>query len=86
MPEKRSFESHISADLPIKNKAEDRLNRSGFCNARCLCIWAVSLATKPGLCEDLKNWKSVLRAPTGEEVAFETMIGLAQWAASRALA
>jgi len=48
-------------------------------------IWAVSLATKPGLSEELKNWKSVLRAPTGEEVAFETMIGLARWAAARAL-
>jgi hypothetical protein len=56
-----------------------------LCNSRCLCIWAVSLATKPGLSEDLKNWKSILRAPTGEEVAFETMIGLARWAAARAL-
>ena len=25
-----------------------------LCNARCLCIWAVSLATKPGLSEELK--------------------------------
>jgi hypothetical protein len=46
---------------------------------------AVSLATKPGLSEDHKNWKSVLRGPTGEEVAFETMIDLARWAAARAL-
>jgi hypothetical protein len=41
-----------------------------LCNARCLCIWAVTLATKPGLSDDLKNRKSVLRGPTGEEVAF----------------
>jgi hypothetical protein len=27
-----------------------------LCNARCLYIWAVSLATEPGLSEDLKNW------------------------------
>jgi hypothetical protein len=45
----------------------------------------VSLATKPGLSEDLKNWKSVLTAPSGEEVTFETLIGLARWAAARAL-
>jgi hypothetical protein len=45
----------------------------------------VSLATKPGLREDLKNWKSVLTAPSGEEVTFETLIGLARWAAARAL-
>jgi hypothetical protein len=56
-----------------------------LCNARCLCIWAVTLATKPGLSEELKNRKSVLGGPIGEEVAFETMIGLARWAAARAL-
>ena len=56
-----------------------------LCNARCLCIWAVMLATKPALSEDLKNRKSVLRGPTGEEVAFETMIGLARWATTHAL-
>jgi hypothetical protein len=56
-----------------------------LCNARCLCIWAVSLATKPGLSEELKARKLVLKVPAGEELVFETIIGLARWASSHAL-
>jgi hypothetical protein len=41
-----------------------------LCNARCLCIWAVTL---------------VLKVPAGEELVFETIIGLARWASSHAL-
>jgi hypothetical protein len=37
-----------------------------LCNARCLCIWAVSLATKPGLSEELKTRKLVLKCPPGK--------------------
>jgi hypothetical protein len=54
-------------------------------NARCLCIWAVSLATKPGLSEELKARRLVLKVPAGEELVFETIIGLARWASSHAL-
>ena len=43
-----------------------------LCNARCLCIWAVSLATKPGLSEELKTRRLVLKVPAGEEFVFET--------------
>jgi hypothetical protein len=39
------------------------------CNTRCLCIWAVSLATKPGLSEELKTRKLVLKVAVGEEQA-----------------
>jgi len=56
-----------------------------LCNARCLCIWAVSLATKPGLTEELKVRRLVLKVPAGEELVFETIIGLARWASSHAL-
>ena len=56
-----------------------------LCNARCLCIWAVLLATKPGLSEELKARKLVLKVPAGEELVFETIIGLARWASSHAL-
>ena len=56
-----------------------------LCNARCLCIWSVSLATKPGLSEELKARKLVLKVRAGEELAFETIIGLARWASSHAL-
>jgi hypothetical protein len=56
-----------------------------LCNARCLCIWAVSLATKPGLSEELKTRKLVLKVPAGEEQVFQTIAGLARWASSHAL-
>jgi|ERR1039457_278114 hypothetical protein len=56
-----------------------------LCNARCLCIWAVSLATKPGLSEELKARRLVLKVPTQEELVFETIAGLARWACSHAL-
>ena|ERR1035437_2235751 len=56
-----------------------------LCNARCLCIWAVSLATKPGLSEELRARRLVLKVPAGEDLVFETIIGLARWASSHAL-
>ena len=42
-----------------------------LCNARCLCIWAVSLATKPGLSEEIKARRLVLKLPAGEELVFD---------------
>ena len=56
-----------------------------LCNARCLCIWAVTLATKPGLSEELKARRLVLKVPAGEELVFESIAGLARWASSHAL-
>ena len=56
-----------------------------LCNARCLCIWAVSLATKPGLTEELKVRRLILKVPAGEELVFETITGLARWASSHVL-
>ena len=56
-----------------------------LCNARCLCIWAVSLATKPGLSEERKIGRRVLKVPDGEELVFETITELARWASSHAL-
>jgi hypothetical protein len=43
------------------------------------------LATKPGLSEELKVRRLVLKVPAGEELVFETIIGLARWASSHAL-
>jgi hypothetical protein len=56
-----------------------------LCNARCLCIWSITLATKPGLSEELKARRLVLKAPAGEKLVFETIAGLARWASSHAL-
>jgi hypothetical protein len=43
------------------------------------------LATKPGLSEELKVRRLVLKVPAGEELVFETITGLARWASSHAL-
>lgn len=56
-----------------------------LCNARCLCIWSITQATKPGLSEELKARRLVLKVAAGEELVFETIIGLARWASSHAL-
>lgn len=56
-----------------------------LCNARCLCIWVVSLATKPGLSEELKIRRLVLKVSAGEEFVSETIAGLARWASCDAL-
>jgi hypothetical protein len=56
-----------------------------LCNARCLCIQAVSLATKPGLSEEHKIRRLVLKVPAGEEFVFKTSAGLARWANTHAL-
>ena len=56
-----------------------------LCNARRLCNWAVTLATKPGLSEELKARRLVLKVPAGEELVFESIAGLARWASSHAL-
>jgi hypothetical protein len=57
-----------------------------LCNARCLCIWAVSLATKPGLSQELQARRLVLKVPGGKERAFPTMTGLNKGEAQNSLA
>jgi hypothetical protein len=41
-----------------------------FCNARCLCIWAVQLATRPNLADGRKLPGVQLTRPTGEQRTF----------------
>jgi hypothetical protein len=63
MSEKRSFESHISADLPIKDKAEDRLNRGGFAEALANVIrsWRDKPSLVIGLFGDWGSGKTSLK-------------------------
>jgi hypothetical protein len=56
-----------------------------LCNPRCLCIWAVLLATRPSLDEMIKNQRLRLRLPSMEEQSFEDISKLALWAAAHAL-
>jgi len=63
MSEKRSFESHISADLPIKDKLEDKLNRDGFAEALANVIksWRDKPSLVVGLFGDWGSGKTSLK-------------------------
>ena len=56
-----------------------------LCNARCLCIWAVMLVTKPNLPEKGQLRSFVLTDPLGQNRRFKDLLELAQWAAATAL-
>ena len=56
-----------------------------LCNARCLCLWAMALATKPNLSAALKTQPLTLRPSHGDELAFDSLKALATWAAAHAL-
>lgn len=63
MSEKRSLESHISADLPIKRREEDRLNRGAFADALANVIrsWRGKPSLVVGLFGDWGSGKSSLK-------------------------
>jgi len=71
MSEKRSFESHISADLPIKAKEEDRLNRTSFAEALANIIrsWRDKPSLVIGLFGDWGSGKSSLKNLVLESIA-----------------
>lgn len=63
MPEGRTIGSHISADLPIKFREQDRLNRSGFAEALANIIrsWRDKPSLVIGLFGDWGSGKSSLK-------------------------
>ena len=56
-----------------------------LCNSRCLCLWAITLATKPGLADELKTQRLKLETPNAKEIEFESIIDLARWASANVL-
>ena|ERR1700722_431970 len=56
-----------------------------FCNARCLCIWAVQLATRPNLADGRKLPGVQLTQPTGEQRTFADVGELAKWSVANAV-
>jgi hypothetical protein len=56
-----------------------------FCNARCLCIWTVQLATRPNLADGRRLPGVRLTHPTGEQRTFADVGELAKWSVSNAL-
>ena len=56
-----------------------------LCNARCLCLWSMTLATKPGIPEEIRTQSLKLNTPNFDELQFESIVELARWAAINAL-
>ncbi len=56
-----------------------------FCNARCLCISSVLLATKANLPEEQKTLNLDLVKPGGTRLHFVDVKELARWAVENAL-
>lgn len=56
-----------------------------FCNARCLCLWAVYFVTNPHRPEDQKNVTCELTMPSGERRRFKDFLEAAQWSVANAL-
>ncbi len=56
-----------------------------FCNARCLCLWAVHFVTNPRRPEEEKLIACELIMPSGELRKFSDLIEVAQWSAANVL-
>jgi hypothetical protein len=56
-----------------------------LCGPRCLCIWAVLLATRPSLDEQIAKQTLTLKLPNTEEKSFDNISELALWATAHAL-
>lgn len=89
MPEKRPFESHISADLPIKDQSEDKLNRSSFAEALANIIrsWRDKPSLVIGLFGDWGSGKTslknlVLKALARDEEKSPYIVEFSPWQVS----
>lgn len=56
-----------------------------FCNARCLCLWAVSFVTNPRRSKEQKMAPCELTLASGERRKFNDFVAVAQWGAANAL-
>ena len=56
-----------------------------FCNARCLCLWAVQFVTKRARSDEEKARAIKMTTQTGARRIFANVLELAQWSAANAL-
>jgi hypothetical protein len=56
-----------------------------FCNARCLCLWAMHFVTNPRRSEEQKRVACELTMPSGERRKFTDFIEATQWSAANTL-
>ena len=82
----RGFRANAEVPPPLrKDEVVDDGGEVYLCNARCLRIWSVLLATKPGLDDKMKTQKLILKFPSGTEKSTDAISGLALWATAEAL-
>ena len=83
---KRRICSYDMAEVPPEGYvlAEEQ-GEMYFCNARCLCLWAVHFVTNPRRSEEQKRIACELTMPSGERRKFTDFIEAAQWSAANAL-
>lgn len=56
-----------------------------FCNARCLCVWAVQLATRPASTIEKTSGGFFFIASTCTRINFKGMADVARWAVENSL-
>ena len=69
----------------VKSNSPETEGEMYFCNARCLCIWAVQLATRPNSADGRKLPGVLMTQPTGERRTFADVGELAKWSVANAL-
>jgi hypothetical protein len=83
---KRRVCSFDMADVPPDGYVlSEEQGEMYFCNARCLCLWAVHFVTNPRRSEEQKRTACELTMPSGERRSFADFIEAAQWSAANAL-
>ncbi len=83
---KRRICSYDMVEVPDESYVvTDDVGEIYQCNPRCLCIWAVLLATRPNLDEKIKGQSLRLKLPSREEKSFDDISALALWATAHAL-
>ena len=83
---KRRLCSYDRSEVPPESYwLDDAQAAVYFCNARCLCVWSILLATKANLPEEQKTLNLDLVRPGGARLHFVHVRELARWAVENAL-
>jgi hypothetical protein len=78
--------THDRRSVPSEHYTlEDNAGPIYFCDARCLCLWAVGLATKPSLTEEHRAVPCRLSGPNEISQNFNGIVDVAFWSTCNAL-
>ena len=63
---------------------KDSIGEMYFCNLRCFCVWAVGLATRSNISEEVRTDAYSLTTSTGKQHQFSGIVAVARWATDAA--